>query len=520
MSNKKQTKESTDAGSSGSYETGFKTNVIKRKINKLHNSKMTNEMEIDEATDASSSGSYDVPFGSNKNPLKIDGTKSIKNSRAVKDKNFPKWGGPGGVFVKIKDKCKKYPYCNQGINAIELLENEIFNDQLKNLSTNYNIPHNLLQKNILNEINRYLYNMTERELNFLLENEVSNKIKKYIFESKDVYHITSKGEPVQTCETEDEANKEIKNLKKKYPDKQFLIDKVTYESHDDMIEKLDEMGEKLDKKEMKENKKKECVECSSQMNEKLVGKQKKIDKNKNGKIDSEDFKMLRTKKSLKEKEDCYECSTKGDMSENKTCPTCGKKMKKGVCNECNSTSMTESQLFNLVKRVVMESVPGLEVYKKSHRGSGDENKKNISDVDKKIKNYLSIGNNTNEKFPNQNNKGEKVARQNSSEEEDEIRKNYAGLENLDYDIKPSKQFLDRVKKAIHGDSTMGNGSSNGEGNVIKTDTPKKIDKQVKNRQKDKDGRVLYDKEQVPVKTKLNEEIDRMKKISFYDEKTQ
>lgn len=42
---------------------------------------------------------------------------------------------------------------------------------------------------------------------------------------------------------------------------------------------------------------KECMECGSsyEMKEKLYGKQNKLDRNKNGKIDSEDFKMLRNR---------------------------------------------------------------------------------------------------------------------------------------------------------------------------------------------------------------------------------
>ena len=84
-------------------------------------------------TDSGSSGSYDVPaFGTTpkgrRDPLKIDGPDSIYKGRAVKDKNFPKWGGPGGVFIKIKEKCKKFPYCNQGdINNIEVLRESIDN---------------------------------------------------------------------------------------------------------------------------------------------------------------------------------------------------------------------------------------------------------------------------------------------------------------------------------------------------------------------------------------------------------
>ena len=70
--------------------------------------------------DVSAGASYDVPLfgktpkGGRKDPLAIEGPESIAKSRAVTDPKFPKWGGPGGVFIKIKEKCKKFPYCNQG----------------------------------------------------------------------------------------------------------------------------------------------------------------------------------------------------------------------------------------------------------------------------------------------------------------------------------------------------------------------------------------------------------------------
>jgi len=149
---KTEPKEQTMASSSGSFESPAFGSVVKRKINKIHNMN-ENVGEFKEATDASSSGAYDVPlFGSTpkgrKNPLKIDGVKSIKKSRAVKDKNFPKWGGPGGVFIKIKDKCKKFPYCNQGdINAIEQLREAIVS-----VSKERNIPTKEIEKLVLNEI--------------------------------------------------------------------------------------------------------------------------------------------------------------------------------------------------------------------------------------------------------------------------------------------------------------------------------------------------------------------------------
>jgi hypothetical protein len=157
-----ETKESMGADASGSFEgPAFGTTVLKRDLYKPNNTKKYNvneEEEFKEATDASSSGSYDVPlFGKTskgrRDPLKIDGEKSIKQSRAVKDKKFPKWGGPGSIFIKIKDKCKKYPYCNQGdINAIEMLEMEELTKAITEVSVEMGIPYKEIEKIVLNEI--------------------------------------------------------------------------------------------------------------------------------------------------------------------------------------------------------------------------------------------------------------------------------------------------------------------------------------------------------------------------------
>lgn len=153
---KVEAKEETGADAAGGYSApAFGTVIKKKDITKIHN--MTEaELEIDEVTDASSSGSYDVPlFGrtkGRKNPLSIGGEKSIKQSRAVKDKNFPKWGGPGGKFVKIKDKCKKFPYCNQGdINALELLETQEVRQAIQESAKKYGLPVKEVEKLVLNQ---------------------------------------------------------------------------------------------------------------------------------------------------------------------------------------------------------------------------------------------------------------------------------------------------------------------------------------------------------------------------------
>jgi hypothetical protein len=191
--------------------------------------------------------------------------------------------------------------------------------------------------------------------------------------------------------------------------------------------------------------------------------------------------------------------------------------------------------------MVNESIPGLDAAKKSHTESGKENKANIAAVEKKIANTLKFDGNDNPEFPKAIGKGEKVARKNTPAQEDEIKKNFAGLENLDYDIEPDEKFKKRLKMAIEGDRTMGNapttektdvkptnGSKLGdeakdkEGNVIPTpETAKGIEKQVKDRQKDKDNRELYNKQAVPVKSKsINEEVEKMKKMFNYNKKTQ
>lgn len=150
-----ETKESTGADSAGAFEPAFGSTPIKRKITVIHNLK-EEESDIDEATDASSSGAYDAPFGGGgKNPLKIGGENSIKQSRAVKDKNFPKWGGPKGVFIKIKEKCKKFPYCNQGdINALNIFENQTLKNVISNLSHKYELHEDFLKEIIFNEISK------------------------------------------------------------------------------------------------------------------------------------------------------------------------------------------------------------------------------------------------------------------------------------------------------------------------------------------------------------------------------
>jgi len=453
--------------------------------------------------------------------------------------------------------------------------------------------------------------MKVSEIKQLIENIVTDEVRKTIMEesegNKEVYHIKCEGIPLGTYNSQEEAENDMDKFKKENPGKELIIEKGVYESHDDMLDKLDEMNDQLEETNDMENtqpmegnefsgalktardngektfsvdgKQYDVEECwSKQMEEELVGGQKKLDKNHNGKIDGQDFKIMKGQKSSDE-EECDECGG-GYMEEEeegsddfeemlrgrrrkhsyvdngeempdemgeekKCCEKCGKEM----C-ECGSEMyeskkktirLSETELTKMIAQIVNESIPGLDAAKKAHTESGKENKANIDAVEKKIAATMKFDGNDNPEFPKAIGKGEKVARKNTPAQEDEIKKNFAGLENLDYDIEPDQKFKDRLKKAIEGHTTMGNAPttektdvkpSNGaklgeepkdkDGNVIPTpETAKGIEKQVKDRQKDKDSRELYNKQAVPVKSKsINEEVEKMKKMFKYNEKTQ
>jgi hypothetical protein len=374
------------------------------------------------------------------------------------------------------------------------------------------------------------------EINNLINSVISEEIRNTILmesNHKEVYHIKSEGEPIATFDTEEEALEALPDYKAKSTG-ELIIEKGTYESHEDMLDKLDEMGEELEEKENTNMKNEEPID------EKLVGNQKNIDKNDNGKIDAEDFKILN-----KEEEECNEC---GEMNEDEefemnesaeTCNECGGEMKEGVCNECSGgmkyeskkkvLRLKESEMMELIKKIVTESVPGLEVTKRAQTQSKKDNESNAIEVAKKIKKATTFEGNDNPEFPKQIGKGEKVARKNTPEQEEEIEDNRGGgLEDLTYDMEPSQQFKDRVKKSLEGHSSTGN--SQDYANVIKSDLGKNIADKVERKQKARKDMVMYNKDVQPTKSMnesetttksvLEEEIQKMKKMASYNEKTQ
>jgi hypothetical protein len=91
------------------------------------------------------------------------------------------------------------------------------------------------------------------EINRIVNDTISEEVRKTIIQesmSKEVYHIKCNGEPIATFDTEEEANEALPDYKAKSKG-ELIIEKGVYESHGDMIDKLDQMGEELEEKENK-----------------------------------------------------------------------------------------------------------------------------------------------------------------------------------------------------------------------------------------------------------------------------
>lgn len=438
------------------------------------------------------------------------------------------------------------------------------------------------------------------ELSQLIENTITQEVKKTILEmeegKKEVYHIKCEGIPLATFETEKDAQDALPDYKEKH-DGELIIEKGVYESHEDMMDKLDEINDQLEETENMENietsegnafahavlqakeagkkefefggethdveecwnqleeeetyewkeEEEECTECGEKsMEEKLVGNQDKLDMDKDGKISKKDF-ILMKKETNEGKGMCSECGSM--LNEEGMCMECGI-MKESVKKK-KVLRLSESEMVQLIKKIVKESVPGVTVTKKAQGESAKYNKDNAKEVESKMKKVNSFDGNDNPEFPKPIGKGEKVARKNTKEQDEEIAKNFAGLENLNYDIEPNETFKKRLKMAIEGDRLMGNAPltdktdvkpSNGAelgkdsehkmGNSLETpETVKKMEKQMKDRKEDLEKRTIYKKERVPVKTSvnetkvnfesvLNEEIQKMKDLESYNKRTQ
>jgi hypothetical protein len=308
-----------------------------------------------------------------------------------------------------------------------------------------------------------------------------------------------------------------------------------------------------------------CGKDKSEMTERLHGRQKQLDRNKNNRIDSEDFKLLRksNKKETKEGKKFPDLSGDGKVTRKDVLMGRGVKLNgkdKKSTNE--SVKLTEDEMIDLIERIVNEekdnikkqsSAPGISITKRNLDKSKKENDDYIKSVTKKMKEYLKDGSKGDfdfepKIFPKGNGELSKMDKKTykPTKEVEEYIENFssAGLENLVFDeIHPNEEKMDEY---MEGSSKAGNNPK--WANAVETDVNKKRNK-VRKRNllgilKKKEG---YNRQAQPVydykkdseeekdvarifqalesteekKEKLiKEDIDKMNKMLGYNKKTQ
>jgi hypothetical protein len=241
-----------------------------------------------------------------------------------------------------------------------------------------------------------------------------------------------------------------------------------------------------------------------EIKEKLYGKQRNIDKNKNGKIDGEDFEMLRKQQ---DEEQLYEVEFQKEMEEEETSEgnaftgALAKAKKEGdddfevdgkKFNVKESILYTESDLVDLIERLVkeekskftMKEPKGYREYERAHRADKKENDDYLKSVAKKMTDYLK-GSSDNgskyemgetKKFPTENGGLKKGIRKKytPSDAVDEYIDafSYPGQTNLRFDeVKPNKK---NIEKYLKGHSTTGNAQVDEDGNALGNVVPSEV----------------------------------------------
>ena len=252
-----------------------------------------------------------------------------------------------------------------------------------------------------------------------------------------------------------------------------------------------------------------------EITEKLHGNQSRIDKNKNNRIDSEDFKMLRKKEDVNENV-FYELTT-----------AVNGKREKLLFNESQFEEMIENIVLKEEGKFNKGKTPaGYAEYERSIKTSKKNEEGYMKDLTKKMKDYLKDGSKgkyemSPKNFPKGNGELEKMSKKAyvaSGAIEDYI-DNFtaAGLENLDYDeIHPDEDW---VTDNVVGSSRTGNNPE--WANAVETPNNEKRNKIRKDNLLAKIKRKAYNKAPQPVVTDKSGENagDKiMAKLESIDEK--
>jgi hypothetical protein len=254
-------------------------------------------------------------------------------------------------------------------------------------------------------------------------------------------------------------------------------------------------------------------EQEEEIDEKLYGKQNKLDKNKNGRLDADDFKRLR---NMKEEDDepLYEVEfEKNEFSEGskpdfldldkdgnkkepmKSAAKDAKKSKQGLKGKdkvSESLIFTENELISFIEKMVneeknsfkMKEPKGYKEYEKAYKQDGKENEDYLKSVAKKMTDYLKGASDKaskyemkeTQKFPTENGGLEKGNRKKytPSDAVDEYIDafSYPGQTNLVYDeIKPNDEWIEANLK---GSSKTGNAQVDKDGNALGNVVPSEV----------------------------------------------
>jgi hypothetical protein len=226
-------------------------------------------------------------------------------------------------------------------------------------------------------------------------------------------------------------------------------------------------------------------------------------------------------------------------------------------------TLSENELIDLIEKLVNEEkAKGLQVYNKVHNEDGKENEQALKDVAKKMEKYVKDG--SNEKynsepthFPKGNGELKKMSKKaytpSDAVEEYIEAFAYPGQTNLRFDeIKPNDEL---IEKYLEGDSTTGNAQVDKDGKPLGNVTPDEVGKKfkknydenlfgieqaegsykrvtqpvdqagegtTKGKLRKKGDKILNTLESVEEKkkSKLNEELSKIQKITNYNQRTQ
>ena len=262
-----------------------------------------------------------------------------------------------------------------------------------------------------------------------------------------------------------------------------------------------------------------CESCGysneSEVMEKLHGNQRRLDKNKNGRLDSQDFKMLRKKEDVNENV-FYELTT-----------AVNGKREKLLFNESQFEEMIENIVLKEEGKFNKGKTPaGYAEYERSIKTSKKNEEGYMKDLTKKMKDYLKDGSKgkyemSPKHFPKGNGELEEMSKKAyvaSGAIEDYI-DNFtaAGLENLDYDeIHPDEDW---VTDNVVGSSRTGNNPE--WANAVETPNNEKRNKIRKDTMLAKLKRKAYNKAPQPVVTDKSgggKADSIMTKLEYIDEK--